>query len=273
MASFIAMAVLGALLALVLAVASRRFTVETDPNVGLVAAALPGANCGGCGFAGCAAYAEAIVLRGADPTLCAPGGAETGLVIAAILGVHVDGKPRSVALCRCQKKNVKTVAVYTGIQTCRGAALFGLGGGWLDCRYGCLGYGDCRRACPFGAIASGPDGRPEVDESRCTGCRKCAVACPRNLMAVEPVAVRVHVRCRNRDKGALANKICAHACIICRRCEKACPAGAVRMDNNLAEIDRDKCVGCGKCVGVCPHQVIADLLPVRGWSPRPAAGA
>ena len=266
MLAFIAMFCLGALLALVLAIASRRFEVKTDPKVDMVVEALPGVNCGGCGYAGCTAYAEAVVNNGADATLCAPGGAKAGMAIAGILGISAVNKVRSVSLCHCQKKDVKTVALYTGIQTCRGAALFGLGGGWLDCRYGCLGYGDCVNVCPFGAVTMGGDGRPVVDESLCTGCKKCAVACPRGLMIVTPIDKYIHVRCHNSDRGPRANKICARACIACRKCEKVCPAGAIGVPNYLAELDYNKCVGCGKCVEVCPHQVIADLRSARSRS-------
>ncbi len=264
MIAFVAMAALGALLALVLAVASRRFAVESNPLVEQVTKALPGINCGGCGYAGCAGYAEAVATKGADPTLCAPGGVKVGMAIAKILGVEVDAsKARSVSHCHCQHLNVKTAAVYSGIQTCRGASLFGLGGGWLDCRYGCLGYGDCKKACPFGAIRMGGDKRPVVDEEKCTGCKKCAVACPRNLMAVTPIDKYIHVLCHNRDKGAMANKICGHACIACKKCEKVCPVQAIAVPNNLAELDYSKCIACGKCVEVCPHQVIVDLRGAR----------
>ncbi len=264
MIAFVAMAALGALLAFVLAVASRRFAVETHPLVEGVTKALPGINCGGCGYAGCAGYAEAVATKGADPTLCAPGGIKVGMAIAKLMGVEVDAnKARSVSHCHCQHENVKTVAVYSGIQTCRGASLFGLGGGWLDCRYGCLGYGDCMKACPFGAIRMGKDRRPVVDEEKCTGCTKCSVACPRNLMAVDAIDKYVHVLCHNRDKGAMANKICAHACIACRKCEKICPVQAITVPNNLAEIDHEKCISCGKCVPVCPHQVIVNLKDGR----------
>ncbi len=267
MIAFIAMVALGGILALVLAYASRRFAVETDPKVALINAALPGVNCGGCGYAGCNGYAEAVALHGADPTLCAPGGVKVGMDIAKILGVVVENKARSVAHCHCQHENVKTVAVYTGIQTCRGASLFGLGGGWLDCRYGCLGYGDCLAACPFGAITMGEDKRPVVNEALCTGCKKCVVACPRALMAVDPVDKHVHVLCHNRDKGPMANKICARACIACKKCEKVCPTNAITVPNFLAEIDYSKCISCGKCVPVCPHKVITDLRPVREGKP------
>ncbi len=263
MTAFIAMAALGAFLALVLAVASKRFAVETNPLVADITGVLPGANCGGCGFPGCAGYAEAVATKGADPTLCAPGGVKVGMDIARLMGMEASAKARSVALCHCQHENVKTVAVYSGIQSCRGASLQGLGGGWLDCRYGCMGYGDCRAACPFGAISMGDDKRPVVDEDKCTGCKKCAVACPRALMVVLPVDKHVHVLCHNRDKGAMANKICGHACISCRKCEKACPFDAIHVNNQLADIDYGKCKNCGKCVGVCPHQVIVSLRDAR----------
>ncbi|MDR1534301.1 MAG: RnfABCDGE type electron transport complex subunit B [Planctomycetota bacterium] len=276
MTALVAMAALGALLALALAVASRRFAVETNPLMDRILAVLPGANCGGCGFPGCAGYAEAVAVKGADPTLCAPGGIKVGMAIARIMGVEVgETRARPVSLCHCQREKVKTVAIYSGIQTCRGASLFGLGGGWLDCRYGCLGYGDCLKACPFRAISFGPDRRPLVDENKCTGCKKCVVACPRSLMAVGPIDRYVHVLCHNRDKGAMANKICAHACISCRRCEKVCPAQSISVPNNLAEIDYSKCVGCGKCVEVCPHQVLIDLrrarIPKREWPAEAAS--
>ncbi len=267
MIALIAMVALGGVLALVLAYASRRFAVEVDPKVGMINAVLPGANCGGCGYAGCAGYAEAVALKGADPTLCAPGGVKVGMEIAKIMGVAVENKVRSVAHCHCQHKNVKTVAIYSGIQTCRGASNFGLGGGWLDCRYGCLGYGDCMQSCPFGAITMSEDKRPVVNEEICTACKKCVVACPRNLMAVDPIDKVIHVICHNRDKGAMANKICAHACISCKKCEKVCPTGAITVPNQLAEIDYSKCISCGKCVPVCPHNVIADLRAARENSP------
>ena len=262
----VSMAALGAFLALVLAYSSRRFAVEIDPRLEEVLAALPGANCGGCGYPGCAGYAEAVVFRNADPSLCAPGGAKCGLALARILGVAASTKSRLVSLCHCQKTAVKTVALYSGIQTCRGASLFGLGGGWLDCRYGCLGYGDCLKVCPFGAITMGGDDRPFVDEDKCTGCRKCSIACPRGLMIVDGMDRLVHVRCRNRDKGPMANKICARSCISCGKCVKVCPSDAVHVPNFLAEIDYAKCVNCGKCVAACPHQVIADMREARSLS-------
>lgn len=257
------MTLLGAVLALVLAIASRRFAVQIDPRVEQALAALPNVNCGGCGQASCAAYAEAVILHGIDPTLCAPGGIKTGMKLADLIGAKVGQKARQVSQCHCQKSEVRVVADYRGISTCRAANLHGLGGGWLDCRYGCLGYGDCMRVCPFGSITMGSDGRPVVNENICTGCKKCFVACPRNLMTVLPVDKNIHVRCHNHDKGALANRLCKHACIACKKCEKACPVEAIKVVNLLAEIDYDKCIDCGKCAEACPHQVIADLRAAR----------
>ncbi len=272
MVALLVMAILGGLLALVLAIASKRFAVEVNPLVANINSVLPGANCGGCGFAGCANYAEAVALKGADPTLCSPGGVKTAMEIAKLMGIEASAKTRSVAHCHCQHLNVQKVAVYSGIQSCRGASLQGLGGGWLDCRYGCMGYGDCQKACPFGAITMSDDNRPVVDEDRCTGCKKCVVACPRALMSVLPIDKHVHVLCHNRDKGAMANKICGHACISCKKCEKECPFDAIHVVNQLAVIDYGKCTSCGKCVGVCPHQVIVNLREERrGKKEWPAA--
>lgn len=268
MSAFISMVLLGGFLALVLAYASRRFAVEVNPKVAQITSVLPGANCGGCGYAGCAGYADAVVNKGADPTLCAPGGVKVGMEVAKVMGQEVDpNKARCVSLCSCQHENVKTVALYSGVQTCRGASGNGLGGGWLDCRYGCLGYGDCRESCPFNAITMGPDKRPVVNEELCTGCKKCVVACPRGLMQVDPIDKFIHVRCHNRDKGPLANKLCTKACIACKKCEKTCPNGAITVPNLLAEIDYSKCTNCGKCVEVCPHKVITDLREARHGKP------
>jgi RnfABCDGE-type electron transport complex B subunit len=251
------MLILGGFLGLALAIASRRFAVTVDPRVEQVIQVLPGANCGGCGFAGCSDYAGVVVEGKADIGLCGPGGAATAAAIARILNREGGGtRIKEIARCTCQRQNVATVAIYNGVRTCRGAALVGLGGGWLDCRYGCLGYGDCLKSCPFGAIRMDAGGRPEVDPALCVGCRKCATACPRGLMTVGPVDRPILVLCRNRDKGAVANKTCAHSCIACRRCEKACPREAIKITNNLAEIDYGKCAGCGACVEVCPHHVI-----------------
>ncbi len=273
--AFVSMAILGGVLGLILAVASRRFHVETDPRVERVQDALPGANCGACGFPGCSGYAEAVVAEGADITLCAPGGQAVVDRIAGIMGVSAAAGAPELATCRCQAESVETRFEYDGVRDCKSASVMGLAGGYKACTAGCLGFGSCARACPFGAIAmsDGPDPLPVVDEARCTGCGQCVPACPRSLMRVDAVTRVIYVRCMNREKGAAANKLCAHACIACRKCEKECPVDAIHVENNLAVIDYDKCIQCGKCVKVCPKQCIVNLRPERKEAIRAAKAA
>lgn len=261
--ALIAMAILGGVLGLVLAVASKKFHVETDPRVEQVLAALPGANCGACGQPGCAGYAEAVVLRGAAVNLCSAGGAACAKTIAAIMGVEATAAEPAFATCSCQKQGVTVKYVYDGPRSCKAANSAGLAGGMLSCTHGCLGLGDCAAACPFGALTLGSGGLPIVDEEKCTGCRKCVAACPRGLMRVDPESRVVLVACINKDKGGDAAKLCERACIVCRKCEKECPRGAISMVDNLAVIDYAKCDFCGKCVPVCPRNIIVDLGPER----------
>ena len=258
------MAVLGLALGLILAVASRKFRVEVDPRVEQVLEALPGINCGACGYAGCESYAEAVVREEERTTLCAPGGREVASKVAGIMGKEDAGEAEpEFAICACQKEGVARSYDYQGPATCLDASAPGLAGGPLACAYGCLGFGDCAAACPFDAIHMGADGLPHVDEKACTGCKRCVAACPRGLMRVDPESRVIFVRCTNRDKGAKANKLCEHACIACRKCEKECPFDAIHVIDNLAVIDYDKCKQCGKCVKVCPKGVIVNLRKER----------
>ncbi len=259
----VAMAVLGGVLGLILAYASQAFKVEIDPRVAEVASVLPNVNCGACGLPGCAGYAEAVVLKGAAVNLCAPGGPTVAHRIAAIMGCESQVSEPNYALCTCQAQGVETRFHYDGVADCRAANLPGMAGGLKACRYGCLGLGSCVSACPFGALSLGPDKLPKVDETKCTGCRKCVAVCPRNLMRVDGESRTVFVKCLNRDPGAVANKLCGHPCIACKKCEKECPFDAIHVVDNLAVIDYDKCKLCGKCVGVCPKQVIVNLRAER----------
>ncbi len=260
----ISMAVLGGVLGLILAVASKKFHVDVDPRVDQVLEALPGANCGACGYPGCAGYAEAVVLKDAEVTLCAPGGAACAQAVAKIMGKESGaGQEPDFATCACRKSEVAIPYDYDGPRTCKAASIAGIAGGPLACAYGCLGFGDCAAACPFDAIVMGADGLPHVDEDRCTGCKKCVAACPRSLMRVDPESRVVFVQCQNRDKGAQANKVCAHACIACKKCEKECPFDAIHVEGNLAVIDYEKCKNCGKCVKVCPKNAIVNLRQER----------
>ena len=263
----IALGVLGAIAlvaALVLYVCSKKFAVEEDPRLGLVTEALPGANCGGCGFPGCGGLADALVKAadaGSPEGLnCPVGGAETMGKVADLLGMAVANTEPTVAVVRCNGTcdSRAKVCEYSGLRTC--AAMHATGAGETACGYGCLGCGDCVAACSFDAIRmNGETGLPEVDEDKCTGCGACVKACPRNIIQLRrkgPKNRRVYVQCVNKEKGAVALKGCKAACIGCGKCLKECQFDAITIADNLSYIDDKKCKLCRKCVSVCPTQAI-----------------
>ncbi len=254
---------IGTALGLVLAWGGRRFHVETDPRIQQVEDALPGINCGACGYAGCAAYAEAIVSEGAPMSLCAPGGADTAHAVARVMGAEVEAAEPKLSVTCCQGGHVDMRFDYHGVQDCRAAHVAGQAGGRKACTYGCLGFGTCARACPFGAITMSPERIPVVDWDKCTGCGRCVEVCPRGLNRVDPESYYVFVLCQSHDKGAVVNKLCDRGCIACRRCEKACPFDAIHVIDNLAVIDYTKCTACGKCVEACPKNTIVSFRKQR----------
>jgi RnfABCDGE-type electron transport complex B subunit len=255
--------VLGAALGLLLYVASRAFAIKTDPKVDEILAALPGANCGGCGMAGCAAYAEMLVKSGGAVNLCGPGGAAAAAKIAAVLGVAFDATDRRVSVLACRGTCGYAPAKYeySGIRDCRAAAL--VHEGPKACRYGCLGLGACAAACPFGAIRMGADGLAHVAEDLCMACSKCVTVCPRNLYRLASEKETVRVACSSRDPGKETNRVCKVGCIACRRCEKACKFEAIKVVDNLATIDYSKCKHCAACVKVCPRGIIVNYRAAR----------
>ncbi len=257
------MAILGGLLGLVLAYASRKFFVAVDPRVEAVQNVLPGANCGACGSAGCAGYAEAIVNKGAALTLCAPGGAKVRAAIAQVMGQTVTAVEPNFAVVRCDGDGVQPRFHYSGVQSCKAASVMGLAGSFQDCPYGCLGLGSCVEACPFGALSLNAQNIAVVDETLCSGCGKCVESCPRGLIRIDAESRVVVVRCNNRDKGAKANKQCNHACIACGKCVRECPFDAIHVVDNVAVIDYEKCKLCGKCVKACPKHLIVDIRQQR----------
>jgi len=257
------MVVLGAVLGLGLAAASKKFAVDTDPRIDEVLDALPGVNCGACGYGGCADYAEAVVTKGEAVNLCMPGGGETAKAVAAIMGVKALEVVPAKAIVECQREDAAPVRFeHAGLDDCRSADL--IAGGYIPCPYGCLGLGTCVAACPFDAIHMGPSGLPVVDESKCTSCGNCVRACPRGIISIRQDEKTVHILCKSRDKGAVARKLCNRACIACRRCVKACPEDAIEIVDNLAQIDYEKCKVCGKCVEVCPNKCIVNYALIRG---------
>ena len=277
----IAIAILGGLglvFGLVLAAASKVFYVETDPRLDQLNECLPGANCGGCGFAGCGAYAEAVLKGEAPVGKCASGGNEAAKAMAAIMGVEAGEVTRKVALVRCSgartfdaegnlTKGAKMKATYEGFHDCLAASRVG-GSGPLSCKFGCLGYGSCTKVCKYGAI-SVKNGVAVVDEDLCVGCMACAQVCPRKVItAVEPDR-NVIIACNSLAKGAVTNRACTIGCIGCGKCMKNCPSGAITITNNLAQIDYSKCTNCGECAKVCPKGLIKDSNVENLGEPKP----
>jgi Na+-translocating ferredoxin:NAD+ oxidoreductase RNF subunit RnfB len=246
----------GLFVGLFLGIAGIKFAVETDPKEEEVLNALPGNNCGGCGFAGCAALATAIAKGEAPVNACPVGGEPVGKAIGEIMGIEAEEKERLVAFVKCQGDcdKAKTDYEYTGAEDCAMLS-FVPNGGPKSCNYGCLGYGNCVKACPFDAIHV-VNGIAVVDKEACKACGKCVAACPKNLIELVPYKANVFVSCNSQAKGPVAMKACDTACIGCGICQKNCPSDAIKVENFLAHIDYDKCIGCGSCVEKCPKKAI-----------------
>ena len=265
---------LGAGSAAILFLVGQRFKVEEDPRVEEVQEALPAANCGGCGFPGCAAFAVACVkaetLEGLN---CPVGGLDTMDRVASILGQTAPVTAKKIAVVRCEGTcdNRPRLNLYDGVSNCTIAAA--LYGGDTGCSWGCLGLGDCVESCAFDAIHINPATLlPEVVEDKCTACGACVKACPKDIIELRkqgPKSRRIYVSCVNKDKGAVAKKACAVACIGCGKCEKECKFDAITIENNLAFIIDDKCRLCRKCAPVCPTNSILELnFPPRKEKPK-----
>lgn len=263
------LSVIGTSAAVILYFVAQKFKVYEDPRIDEVEENLPAANCGGCGFAGCRAFAEACVKASDLNDLnCPVGGQATMDKVAEILGLEAVKKEARVAFIRCNgtcDHRPKT-NIYDGATTCAIAA--SVYSGETDCQWGCLGYGDCYDACEFDAIELRADlGVPKIIDDKCVACGACVEACPKDLIELRkrfPKDRKVVVACRNQDKGGVARKACAVACIGCSKCEKECKFDAITIENNLAFIDSDKCKLCRKCVPVCPtNAIIEENFPPR----------
>lgn len=268
------LSILGLLLAVVLYFVAQKFKVEEDPRIDIVEAIMPGANCGGCGQAGCRAFAEACVKAGnLDSLFCPVGGNATMKKVADALGLQVAEKAPMVAVVRCNGtcENRPKTNIYDGVATC--AAKSALYSGDTGCRYGCVGCGDCVRVCNFGALSMDTvTGLPVVDEEKCAACGACVKACPKGVIELRnkgPKNRRVFVSCVSKDKGAVARKACKAACIGCGKCAKVCPFEAITVENNVAYIDFNKCKLCTKCVAECPTGAIHKV----NFPEKPAAPA
>ena len=258
---------IGAVSAALLAGAARVFAVEEDPRLGQLTDALPGANCGGCGYPGCAGFAAALAQGKADPTACAPGGAETARKIGQVLGVAVAEKARQVARLRCNGGATRAFdrVTYSGMTSCKAVGLL-IPGGSKRCPQACEGLGDCVEVCAFGALSMSADKLPVIDEERCTGCGKCVEICPKVALQMHPFHEKLSVACGNQVAPKLVRKVCEVGCLHCKLCVRTCPYEALTWENNLPQRLDGKCLMCGLCVDACRTKVM-HLPP--GFEPRP----
>jgi Na+-translocating ferredoxin:NAD+ oxidoreductase RNF subunit RnfB len=233
------------------------FAVEQDPLIGMVRECLPGANCGGCGFAGCDGYASAVAARTAPINKCPVGGKETTEKLAALVGGNTDIQAEiTVLACQGSLELAPLKGEYTGVQTCRAAKLSA--GGTKLCAWGCMGLGDCVKACGFGALSMGGNGLPVIDAEKCTGCKACVAVCPQTLIRAIPKDRRGAMAfCSNRNtvKPQIL-KSCKTGCIKCALCVRTCPDRCIALENGIPVIDYQKCSACGACVSKCPAHVL-----------------
>lgn len=246
----------GTIIGILLSIAGEKFAVETDEKEVAVRDCLPGNNCGGCGYPGCDGLAAAIAKGEAPVNSCPVGGKTVSAAIGNIMGVNVEDSVKMTAYVKCAGTcdKAKDNYEYVGPKDCK-LATNNPGGGAKACTYGCTGYGNCKKVCPFDAIDI-VDGVAVVNQDKCKACGKCIAECPRHLIELLPADATCHVRCNSRDKGIEVKKACDAGCIGCSLCARNCPSEAITVENNLAHIDQDKCTHCGVCKEKCPVKII-----------------
>jgi len=235
---------------------AKKFAVKVDPKVEKIKNVLPGVNCGGCGFPGCAVFAEAVAKENASYKGCPAGGSAAAAEIAKTMGIDPAVSARKVAFIKCNGKEdcVKRNYFYDGPRSCVAASQLATGGN-KSCTYSCIGLASCKNACPFDAITI-TESIAVVDRKKCTACGKCIAVCPKKLIEIVPDKSKVRVLCNSRDKGKLVRINCRAGCIGCTVCQKVCTAGAITIEDNIAHIDYEKCTLCLACVNKCPSKVI-----------------
>lgn len=251
-------AVVGLIAAVILTIASKLMYVPVDEKVAAIREVLPGANCGACGFAGCDDYAAAFGENPALSTaLCPVGGSSIASQIAGILGVDAADAEEKVAMVMCQGNYGVTRQIMEAdrIHTCKEAKMF-YGGQWA-CPYGCLGLGDCFNVCKFDAIRI-VNGVARIDRDKCVGCGACDDTCPNNIISMVNKKNLVFVACKSMEKGAKTRKTCENGCIGCMKCQKTCKFEAIKVENNVAQVDLEACKNCGLCEKECPTGAIVN---------------
>ena len=246
----------GILIGFFLGISGEKFKVEVDEKEVAILGELPGNNCGGCGYAGCSGLAAAIAKGEAPVNQCPVGGAPVAAKIGAIMGVDAGAGEKKVAFVKCAGTCDKTQKdyEYTGNEDCA-SMMFVPNGGPKACNYGCLGFGSCVKACPFDAIHV-VDGVAVGDKEACKACGKCIAVCPKHLIELVPYDQKHLVQCSSKDKGKDVMKACSVGCIGCKMCEKVCEFDAVKVVDNIAHIDPEKCTNCGACAQKCPKKII-----------------
>jgi Na+-translocating ferredoxin:NAD+ oxidoreductase RNF subunit RnfB len=253
---------IGIAAALTLVAASRLMYVPAHEMAEDINEALPGVNCGGCGYAGCHDYALAIARGGGAINLCIPGGEEVSRRISELMGVEFEDVAEMVAavICHGSYDNTHNKYIYSGIKTCAATNMYHQGRS--VCPWGCIGYGDCVAICPYNAISI-KNGVAQTDFSRCVGCGACAARCPKSLIKLIPRTSKALVACGNHDKGAVTRRLCKQGCLACGKCVRVCPNGAISIVDSCAAVDFGLCVSCGKCVPECPVGALITARPMR----------
>jgi len=242
---------LGLVAGILLSVFSKIFAVKTDERVEQIVEALPGLNCGVCGFSGCENYANELVNK------CVPGGDDASKKISTILGKDYEDVVEMIAFVRCNgavPHVTQDSYTYQGEKTCAACNMYYQGKG--SCDFGCIGYGDCVKECAYGAISI-IDEVAVIDPTLCKGCTICVKSCPKHLIEIRDATRKVYVNCSSCNNGKATISKCSNGCIGCKKCEKVCPTGAITVENNLANIDYDKCTNCLECANNCPKKCIS----------------
>ncbi len=248
---------MGLAFAAVLAMAYRFLRVEEDPRLEVIEELLPGNNCGACGEPGCTAFAEQLLAETVAPGKCTVSDGDTLVRLADLLGVGVGAEEKRIARLKCAggRSNVKALAQYRGMSSCRAASV--VDGGGHGCSWGCLGLADCERACTFDAIRMNEDWLPVVSPEPCTACGDCVEVCPQDLFVLVAESHKLFVQCNAPLSGEDAVARCRVACDACGRCAADAPEGCVEMVNNLPIVHYDTpCQPSPEATWRCPTGAI-----------------